>query len=135
MKHAPRRKGIILVGVVFLMAIVMGLLSLLALSGGRLYRDQKADYLRSMARAMVDSGAAYVRTHHQQFATSRPAASLELDATQLLPTTVTGSLTISFPPADGHPACRVTAHVASASCQATDSLDISLPPPAPNSGR
>ncbi len=129
-RHHTGRKGVILIGVVFLMAIVLGLLSILMLSGAQLYRAQKVDRMRSVARAMADSGAAYTRSHFRATPTSLPAEFIELDSKPLLPPNLNGSLTLTFLTVRDRPIGRVTAHVFSASSEMENSLDVDLTAPA-----
>ncbi len=123
---ASRRKGIILVGVVVLMGIVLGLISVLALMAGHGYRHQRNERNRAVARAMVDSGAAYARAHFQPVPASMPAEPIELDVRALLPDRMQGSLSLAFAVRGGRPTCRITARVDTGGPEATDALDFDL---------
>lgn len=143
MTGSPKRKGMVLVGVIFLMAMILGLLSILTLSAGQLYRQQRNEQVRSVARAMADSGAAYVRARvlkdgagpraadaetrpdaATSLPASQPADTIELDTKGLLPSWMTGSLTVAFLTDEGRPLYRVTARVQSAAYDAEESVDI-----------
>jgi hypothetical protein len=128
MTSSPKRKGMVLVGVIFLMAMILGLLSILTLSAGQLYRQQRNEQVRSVARAMADSGATYVHARVLKGATapsaSQPADTIELDTKGLLPSWMTGSLTVAFLTDDSRALYRVTARVQSAAYDAEESVDI-----------
>lgn len=126
MRRNPRRRGVILAGVVLLMAIVLGLLSVLMLASGQISRQRKTDQLRALARALVDSGAGYARARFNPTPATLPAEAVNLEVAPLLPNNVRGSLTLSFSSGVGNPTCRVEARTESGTLEAQDSLVIDL---------
>jgi len=116
---------VVLLVVVVLTTIVVGLVSILALHSAQLYRQRRADSVRSVARALAASGAAYARSHLNPVPASVPT-SIELEVASLLPKGTTGSLVLAFPVIDGEPVCRVTAKADMGGYQAMDEIDLEL---------
>ena len=120
-----RRRGVMLTLVVIVMGIVGGLLTLLMTSSVGLLHERQVNRVRATADAIADSGAAYARVHGADWATSRPAAPIDLNVAELLPEHCAGSARLQFP--QGSPRlCRLEVTVCNTSVHAEREVEIPL---------
>lgn len=121
-----RRRGAALVMTLTVMTLAVGLLAAMSVHLRHLHETHRADELRIVARAAADSAVAYLQAHRGEWATTMPAEPLALDVQALLPSGVTGSVTLSFETTQQGPTCRVTARVAKGAVEIADERQIAL---------
>ncbi len=124
-----QRRGVVLLLAVMLMAIMAGLLSVIALETARLHQQRQADRVRAAVSAVSDSAVAYARLNVNSAPASRPSEPVELDVTSLLPKPMAGSANLTFPNVDGS-VCRVTvrASLGGQSFERVTDVSLSTPP-------
>jgi len=69
--------------------------TLLVMQAAQMSRQRAADAARSGARAVLDSGVAYVRVHGARFAATQPAREVELPVDDLVPAPAKARLTLT----------------------------------------
>jgi hypothetical protein len=112
-RHAParrnvRRRGAVLLLVIAYIAVAFGLLTLLGVSGTHLVRMARQERKAATARQMLDSGLAWARSHRDNPPVEGVAT---LDASRLMGPEASGTITVTFAPADKASLVRVTAHL------------------------
>jgi hypothetical protein len=128
--HSAHRRGVIMIVVVLVMAVVGGMTAVLAACGSQRYQDRQIARLRMVARSITDSGAAYARAHRDTWAGEPPANPILLDVTGLLPPQMDGTATLEVVTVGGRRVCRITSHVELVRFTATNELELPLGPAA-----
>jgi len=121
-----RRRGVTLALVVMVMAVVGGMLTLLATCAAQRYRDRQAERVRLVARALADSAAAYARTQLDTWSHTPPDEPVRLDVKALLPPEMTGSATVAVVTIDKRRLCRVSTRVSRGAYAATDEIHLDM---------
>jgi len=120
------RRGVTLLMVIFLMTIFGGLIMMLAFNRSYYYRSRQVNRVRSVARAVADSAAEYVRVHADQWKVDLPAEPIDLDVDELLLPKMTGSARLSLVGEGDRRTCRVTARVARGVVAVVDEIEIEI---------
>lgn len=108
-----RRRGIVLLLAVLLIAVVTGLLSVLALNTAALHRQRQADRVRAAVQSMTESARAYALMHQPaDSASTTDASPIDLDMSALLSAHMTGSAQLTFVTIEDRSICRITARAA-----------------------
>jgi type II secretory pathway pseudopilin PulG len=128
MKAMPNsRRGLILVLVIVVTALIGGGLAVLTAWAAEGYRTRQADRARLTARALTDSAAAYARAHLEEWSTRAPTQPVTLDVSALLLPNMTGSATITFETIDGRAVCHATGAAQVGPSTAMDEIDLDMP--------
>ena len=128
MKRDTQRRGVMLTISVITMALVAGLIALLAVNAGQIYRQRRAEQLRLLAQEAIDSAVAYADQHRAEWARSTPDKPIELDMRAALPANISGTATLGFETAGGSRVCRITAQVSSAAWNAVREATVTIAP-------
>lgn len=123
---AFKRRGVFLVIVVIAIALMGGLLTLLARNATRAYQDHQQTRIHCVSRAVTDSAVAYARAHRGEWATTQPAEAVTLDVQELLPLKYTAAVSLEFLHRDDRPMCRVTTRVERLGVGISDEVEIEL---------
>jgi type II secretory pathway pseudopilin PulG len=120
------RRGVMLVLVIVAIAMVAGLLSMIAASTAHRFRARRAEQIRLVARTIADSAAAYVDAHRAEWVSAPPPDTVELDVADLLPAKMTGWATLDFHILDGRTTCHVTAQAGQGIHTSTVQFDLAI---------
>ena len=122
-----RQRGMLFILTLVVMTLVAGLLTLIAASSARFYRQRQADRVRGVARSIADSAAAYVRA--QDWTGPPSPEPIALDMQAIVPPPLKGSATLTFLTRDGRRLCHIRAHVTMGIVGRIDEIEIVLPGP------
>jgi len=130
------RRGVTLALVVMMVALVGGLISLLAWHSGHLHQARQRERARLVADQVARSTASYAQIHARELAASPSTQPVELNASDLVPAPFWGKASIEVRSSGESKVAHVVARVENSIYSAEQEIDVPLPPasmPANNS--
>jgi hypothetical protein len=125
MKRRPhRQRGFVLVVVVLAMTFTAGMLAILATFAAQRYQEIKAERVRQVNQAVLDSAARFAASRAGGWLTNPPDGPIEVDVKPLLPAGMTGHATVALLKEGGQLVCQVAAGVESGSYTASSQFDF-----------
>jgi hypothetical protein len=108
-------------------ALVTGLLAVIAANTGRHLRERQADRLRLAAIAVADSVAAYVRHAPPRSVTSQPDKPVDVNVDPLLPESMSGKARFVLVASKEHSFYQIEAAVTCGTRSVTETREVPVP--------
>ncbi len=115
--------------VVVVMALLGGLIALLAANLSQNFRQSRMDRVRLVCRAITESAAGYARAQASAWSSAPPRDAIELDVKQILPPRMNGTATLSFVSVNDRKICHVSASAESDAYATAQELDVPMGKP------
>jgi len=121
-----KRSGVALAFAVIVMGVMAWLLAGLVLFSAAHNRDLRAERVRSVARAVMDSSAAYAQANIPAWTSESPAEPVVLDIRPLLPPQMSGFAGLAVVTVDEKKLCRITTSVSCGPYVVADELELPM---------
>jgi hypothetical protein len=126
MRVNRKRSGVVLVGVLAVMGLIAGVMTVLAHSSIGLHESRKHAAIERAACLMAESGVAYTKAHEEAWRAAVPTTPVLPDVRTILPPRMTGKLEISVEQTDGGVLCRIKSRVEQKGFAVTETRDVVL---------
>lgn len=103
-----RQRGLMLAMVMMIMAMISGILLVVATCSVNSHRDRQGECVRRVKRALTSSAVVYARQHLGEWSVHPPNDPIVLDVSALVPERMKGSAQVSFETTEAGPVCCVT---------------------------
>lgn len=127
MKPTHCRRGVTLALVVIMVALVGGLISLLAWHSGHLHQARQRERVRLVADQVARSAASYAQIHARELAASTSTQPVELNVSDLVPAPLGGKATIEVRSTGQSKVAHVVATVENSIYNTEQAIDVPLP--------
>lgn len=126
MKQCRERRAVVLVGVLAVMALLVGVMAVLARSTIDLHEFRRSAALERTARLLAESGVAYALAHEEQWRAATPATVVRPDVGAIVPPRIAGKLEITVSRTDAGLTCQVMARVERKGAVITERRSVAL---------